>query len=98
MANIKIKKKHGLTRETARASVDAVAKELKKKLKAQYAWRGDSLKFKRSGASGSIDVGDDFVKVDIKLGLALSPMKGTIERAIRKNLSEALDDRSTKTA
>lgn len=98
MANIDIRRKHGLTRERARTSVEEVARELKSRLEADYAWHGDSLHFKRSGASGSIDVDDEEVAIHIKLGLALTPMKGTIEKVIRQNLDAALAGKRPKTA
>ena len=58
MSNIHIKRSHKLPRDVARARVEEIARDLKKKLDANYAWKGDSLQFKRTGASGSIDVGE----------------------------------------
>lgn len=98
MANIRIKQKHALGREDARAKVEDVARDLKSRLKADYSWHGDSLQFKRSGASGSIDVGDDLVEINIKLGLALTPMKGMIEKEIQKNLLAALEGKGNTSA
>ena len=90
MPNIHIKREHTLGRDEARASVEKVAEEIKKKLNVSYAWDGDSLRFQRTGASGSVDVGDDFIEVNIKLNLALAPMKAKVEKAIRENLDSAL--------
>ncbi|MEA3413280.1 MAG: polyhydroxyalkanoic acid system family protein [Pseudomonadota bacterium] len=92
MANIHIKRKHTLPPEVVRARMEEIAEDLKKKLDADYAWEGDSLRFKRSGASGSIDMGDGFVELKIKLGMLLSPMKGKIEQTINKNIEVALTD------
>ena len=97
MPNIHIKRSHKLTREEARARVEEIAKDLKKKLDAKYAWKGDSLQFKRTGASGSIDVGKDFIDINIELGMLLSPMKGKIEQSIREHMKVALaETRDTK--
>jgi putative polyhydroxyalkanoate system protein len=93
MANIHIKRTHTLPREVVRARVEELARDLKKKLDADYVWDGDSLRFKRSGASGSIDMGDGFVELKIKLGMLLSPMKGKIERSIDENIKVALTDK-----
>ena len=98
MANIKIRKKHKLTRKDARDKVEEIAKELKSKLKADYSWQGDSLQFKRAGASGSIDIGDGLVEIDIKLGLALTPLKGKIEKEIETSLSAALESAGSTSA
>jgi len=79
-----------LGREETRQRVEEIAKGLKKEYKINYAWKGDQLQFKRTGASGFLGLGDGFVEVKIKLGLVLAPLKGKIEAAIRKNMTEEL--------
>lgn len=90
MANIHIKRRHKLGCDEARERVEEVAKVLQTELNANYGWDGDTLKFKRTGATGSIDVSDDEVELNIKLGVLLSPMKGTIEQKIQKRIDEVL--------
>jgi putative polyhydroxyalkanoate system protein len=90
VANINIKRQHSLGRTTARDRVQEIANSLQNKLRAKWSWDGDSLNFQRSGASGSVIVGDDFVEFKVKLGLLLSPMKGTIEDAIQQQLDRSL--------
>jgi putative polyhydroxyalkanoate system protein len=90
MATIHIKRSHSLPRDVARAQVEKIARELKARLKADYAWDGDSLKFNRAGASGAIVLGDGYIDLRLKLGLALSPMKGTIEKTILERIDDAL--------
>ena len=92
MANIHIKQAHNLSHDEARARVEDIAKDLKKKLDADYAWHGDSLQFKRTGASGSIKLGKGYIDLNIKLGVMLAPMKGKIESSIRKQMHVALAD------
>ena len=92
MSKIHIKRTHNLSRDDARARVETIAKDLKKKLDANYAWQGDSLKFKRTGASGSIDLGKDFIDINIELGMMLTPMKGKIEQSIKEHVNVALAD------
>lgn len=90
MAKINIKRRHTLGRDLARQRVEAVANNLQDKLHATWSWKGDSLCFERSGASGSVEVGDDFVEFNIKLSMLLSPLKGTIEDTIKQQVDEAL--------
>jgi putative polyhydroxyalkanoate system protein len=90
MANIRIKRAHALGFEQARSEVEKLAESLKSELQADYQWSGNKLLFKRSGASGIIDVGDDYIDLDIKLGMALSLMKGKIEDTINHKLDAAL--------
>lgn len=90
MANIRIKRNHDLGIENARTAVEKLAQALRSELQADYAWSGNKLVFKRLGASGSIDVGADFIEVDIKLGMPLSLMKSMIEDSINNRLDVAL--------
>ena len=94
MSNIHIRRRHQLPRAELRKRVEHLAEDLKSKLNADYAWKGDSLRFKRSGASGSIDIAEDAIELNIKLGMMLTPMKGKIEESIKKNLDLALNDKT----
>jgi putative polyhydroxyalkanoate system protein len=91
MAHISIHRKHELGLQGARDQVEKIAEKLKEKLNSDYTWEGDTLKFKRTGASGTIDVSADSFDLEIKLGLALRPMKGMIEKTILENLDQAID-------
>jgi len=90
MANIHIKRTHNLGIDNARTAVEKLAQTLKSELQADYTWSGDKLLFKRSGASGTIDVGSDYIDLDIRLSMALSLMKGKIEDTINTKLDSAL--------
>lgn len=90
MADIQIKRKHALDREQAKAKVEAIARDLKTKLGAEYHWEGDCLCFQRSGASGVIDVKNEVVEVNVKLGMFLKPMKSVIENSINNGFDAAL--------
>lgn len=90
MANIHIKRMHTLGIESARTEVEKLAQTLKAELQTEYKWSGDKLLFTRSGASGIIDVGADYIDLDIKLGMALSLVKGKIEESINNKLNSAL--------
>ncbi|MCP3868783.1 MAG: polyhydroxyalkanoic acid synthase [Gammaproteobacteria bacterium] len=90
MANIHFKTPHNLSHEDARLRVEEIAQDLKEKLETNYAWKGDSLLFRRKGASGSIDVSGDFIEFNIKLGMMLTPLKGKIERTIRDRIDGML--------
>jgi putative polyhydroxyalkanoate system protein len=90
MPNIHIERGHSLNLQEAKAQVETIARDLKQKLQADYEWKGDTLEFKRSGASGSIDVTESSVVVDVQLGMALGLMKGKIEEAINNNLDKVL--------
>jgi putative polyhydroxyalkanoate system protein len=91
MAVIKLKRKHPLGAKKAKSTVEALAKKLKKDLNADYHWEGSRLKFQRSGASGHIDVTEEELDIEIKLGMLLSPLKGKIEKTIHDEIDQRLD-------
>lgn len=92
MSIIRIQRSHKLSPDQAKARVEAVARDLKKELSMEYAWRGDRLVFKRSGAAGVIDLPEGVVDLKIELGMMLTPMKGKIEQSIKDRLDLALAD------
>lgn len=89
MSKILVERQHCLGREAARARAQELAERLAKEYDVSYHWTGDTLKFQRSGAQGSIDVDETQVRVQLKLGLLLSALSGSIKREIE----EALDKR-----
>ncbi len=89
-STIRIHRQHDLDRDRVRDEVQQLADELARKLSAAYRWQGDRLVFERSGASGHIDIGDSDIDVEIKLGLLLKPLRGTIESSIEDYLEKHL--------
>jgi putative polyhydroxyalkanoate system protein len=99
MSKIHVKYKHSLSPEETRKRLEVVAKGLKEEYKIDYAWKGDRLLFKRSGAVGNVDLGEDFIELNIKLGMVLTPLKGKIEKTIKQNIVAELSDKTgTKSA
>ena len=90
MAKITVEREHALGREAARAKAEQLAERLAREFDVSYQWQGDTLLCKRSGADGSIAVSDDQVRVELKLGLLLSAMSGTIKREIEEVLDKNL--------
>jgi len=90
MTNICIKRTHELGLKTARARAEEFARSLREELQIDYEWDDNRLVFKRVGAAGTLDVGADFVDLNIALGLALSFLSGTIERNVNERLDAAL--------
>jgi putative polyhydroxyalkanoate system protein len=90
MATIHITKSHQLDPETVRDSVQDLADTLAEKLSAEYTWEKDRLVFKRSGANGFVRIGDQELEIEVKLGMLLRPLKGTIEKTITDYLDQRL--------
>lgn len=90
MATIKIKRQHALPHAKVVKAVQKLADELAEKLEADYEWEGDELSFKRSGASGKVNIGKKDLEVNIKLSILLTPLKGKIEKTVNDYLDENL--------
>ena len=88
MAEISIRRKHGKTHSEARAAAEHMAAELKDGFDLNYAWDGDVLRFKRSGLSGELALGEAEVALNIRLGFLLSALKPKIEREVHKFFDE----------
>ena len=90
MAKITVEREHALGLEAARAKAEQLAERLAREFDVTYQWQDDTLLFKRSGADGSIAVSDNRVRVELKLGLLLSAMSGSIKREIEQVLDKSL--------
>jgi len=51
---------------------------------------GDTVKLKRSGVNGTLQISESNVKVDVELGLLMSAMSGMIQSEIGRSLDKAL--------
>jgi len=90
MTSIHITRTHRLDRETIHNKVQQLADKLAKDLSVEYKWEKDRLVFKRSGASGVIRIGEQELEIEVKLGLMLRPLKGSIEKSITEYLDQRL--------
>lgn len=94
MATIHLKHHHRLTQEETRDRIDLIARHLKKKYRGAYSWQGNSLIFRRSGASGEVHLRDGYVELRVKLGIIFAPKKGKIEGLIRQLIPQAMGERT----
>ena len=90
MSRITVERSHRLGRDEARQRAQALADRLASQYDLSCRWNGDCLEFRRTGADGRIEVADDSVRVEIKLGLLLSALGSTIRREIESTLDKSL--------
>ena len=90
MATNHIKREHHLHHQQLRDEIQALAERLSEELAATYCWEEQRLVFKRSGADGCITIGDGEVDIEIRLGLALTPLKKKIEQSLTRYLDQRL--------
>jgi len=86
MPTISIKRTHALDHKKAHAAAKKIAKDLNKRFDLVCEWDGDDVAFERPGVSGVMRVGRTDVVLEVKLSFLMTPLKGSIEQAIRQEL------------
>jgi putative polyhydroxyalkanoate system protein len=90
MSDIKLVRPHSLPLAKAKALAQKTADALAKEYDLTSEWRGDTLRFHRSGVDGQMHVTDSEIRFDVTLGLLLRAFRGTIAGHIERNLDELL--------
>lgn len=90
MARIRVERTHNLGIEAAREKAQPLVEKLQERYGLTPVWAGDTVKLKRSGVSGTLEIGEASVKVEVELGMLMSAMSGTIEAEIKRSLDKAL--------
>lgn len=91
MSHISVQRDHNLGHQQARQAAEKVAGQLKEHYGMQYHWEDDTLHFERPGVDGQMDVGASEVRVDVRLGLFLLPMKHRFEQEIHRYMDELFE-------
>lgn len=87
---MRIKRNHDLGRDEVRQRVDRLASELKSQFGVESQWSGDQLKVSGNGIDGHLDVADDKVELDVRLGFALKLMESNIRAAVEQAMDKHL--------
>lgn len=94
MSHIIIYRDHDLTLDQARQVAGSVAGQLAARYELSHHWQGDALHFERSGVSGQIALEPGRLRVSVRLGFLLVPMKYLLEQEIHRQLDRILQSRS----
>ena len=90
MADIEIRRAHGMGLAAARAAADRMADKLGRKFGLKGDWEGNQLRFQGTGVTGTLNVDAKDVSLSVALGFLLKAMKGSIEEAVRSELDAVL--------
>lgn len=97
MPKFTIEHAHALPPQEVRTRLDALNHKLATKYGIDAQWKSPTeATFKRTGASGSIQVHPSKVMVTVDLSMLLSPLKSEVETRIRRELERALDPSSSQ--
>ena len=90
MSDIKLVRSHSLPLAKAKALAQKAADALAAEYDLTSEWRGNTLRFHRSGVDGQMHVTDSEIKLDVTLGFLLKAFKRKIAGHIERNLEELL--------
>lgn len=88
MTDIDIRRGHQLPIKDAKARVERIAERIAERFDVDYGWKGNTLRFSRSGVDGQIAVSAKDVRVLVRLGFLLFALKPAIEREIDRTIDE----------
>ena len=88
MADIEIRRVHGLGLEAARKAADRMAERLGQRFGLKGSWRGNVMHFERPGVTGSLALTDKDLDLQVTLGMLLRMMKGSLETAVHEELDK----------
>lgn len=93
MADISVRKSHGLSLAEAQAKIDQVVDDIQNEfpnLVNSVDWNGEKTKakVKGKGFSGDFKVDDDEVGIDIDLSLFAKPLKAKVEKKIQERIEQ----------
>ena len=95
MATIDISRPHSLSKDDAKKRAEELAKSMEAKLDLKWKWEGDHIRFEApsgaaKGTTGTVEVSDSSVRVQIDLPFLLRVLKGKVESKVNEKLTELL--------
>jgi putative polyhydroxyalkanoate system protein len=95
MNQIVVHRSHRLRLANAKRLAETMARRLQDEYGGSYAWDGNTLRFRRTGASGQVTVERHGVEIRVELGLLLTPLRSRIEGEIRAFCDEHFGNAAT---
>lgn len=88
MGTFKVSKPYTMPRQDVRGAAELLAEELKHRYGMRYRFQGDTATFSRTGLDGTLNISDDSIDLDIRMGLLASAFEEPLKQAIRRYLDE----------
>jgi putative polyhydroxyalkanoate system protein len=80
---IVVHRRHDLGLARVKRLAETIARRLQNDYGGSYAWEGNELRFRRTGAAGRVTVTKDSFQVRVELGFLLGALHSRIEREVR---------------
>ena len=88
MSQIVVHRNHRLPLAEVKRRAEGIASRLREEYGGSYAWAGDQLSFRCTGASGQLTVTRDSLEIRLDLGFLLGAFHSRIEREIHAVCNE----------
>ncbi len=85
MTQIVFERAHEIGLERARAVAQRLADEMLEEFRVKSHWQGDALHFERSGLSGVLEVFEEHLRLEARLGFLLAAYRPRIEERLAEN-------------
>ena len=92
MAKISVSRRHNKPKTEVDELVEKLRSDLGQKYGLKSERNGDKVNFKGSGVDGVLEIEDNNVAINIKLGMMASMLSGKIESSLKSKLAQYLDD------
>lgn len=93
MADISVRRAHGMSKDEAKVKVESIVSEVKEEFSSlvnEIKWNGDKTEAKVKGKAftGEFKVDESDVSIDIDLSFIARPFKGKVESRINSRMDE----------
>jgi putative polyhydroxyalkanoate system protein len=88
MATIRIHQPHALTVDRARTAAQAMAERMASEFGASYAWEGDTLRFRQTGAQGTLALLEGEARLELELGGMMGAFAPMIEEKLTRKMRD----------
>jgi putative polyhydroxyalkanoate system protein len=92
VSTIVAQRPHRLDQATARNLATSLIRRLRAEFGGSYTWAGNTLRYRRPGVSGRVEVTPAALEVRIEIGLVLTPLDTSLEREIQRFFDEHLGE------
>lgn len=88
MADIEIIQPHNMTPDAAREAAQQVADKVAADFGMECRWDGPVLRFERSGVDGSLVVGENDARLEVKLGLMMKAFAPMVQEKLARKMQK----------
>jgi putative polyhydroxyalkanoate system protein len=96
VANISIRRDHGLPHAKAVEAANRIAMQLQKEYGVLSRWQGSTLHFERTGLTGTLELSGSKLELEIHLGFLMSAFRERISEAVEQTLRKGFAPKSAK--